>query len=148
MRISDWSSDVCSSDLPAELLSSGYGLPQRAEREALAAQAAQRAQRLREQGQRLHRDARSLLPRRQREALDAIEANIALLGSRLRQLHRESGGLDLDRLSDLPSVGVASRRLFAARSGSAAAAAPPDRRTLPDLAPVNRPPRPPHQHPH
>src|SRR3546814_14418448 len=29
---------------PAELLSSGYGLPQRAEREALAAQAAQRAQ--------------------------------------------------------------------------------------------------------
>src|SRR3546814_5513346 len=87
---------------PAELLSSGYGLPQRAEREALAAQAAQRAQRLREQGQRLHRDARSLLPRRQREALDAIEANIALLGSRLRQLHRESGGLDLDRLSDLP----------------------------------------------
>src|SRR3546814_8804699 len=97
MRISDWSSDVCSSDLrreellardelkrlllgrqakdnagsagararldavlalegqlsrPAELLSSGYGLPQRAEREALAAQAAQRAQRLREQGDR------------------------------------------------------------------------------------------------
>src|SRR3546814_7669152 len=101
MRISDWSSDVCSSDLPAELLSSGYGLPQRAEREALAAQAAQRAQRLREQGQRLHRDARSLLPRRQREALDAIEANIALLGSRLRQLHRESGGLDIDRLYDL-----------------------------------------------
>src|SRR3546814_8011587 len=87
---------------PAELLSSGYGLPQRAEREALAAQAAQRAQRLREQGQRLHRDARSLLPRRQREALDAIAANIALLGSRLRQLPRDRAGLDLDRLSDLP----------------------------------------------
>ena len=87
---------------PAGLLSSGYGLPQRAERGALAAQAAQRAQRLREQDQRLHRDARALLPRRQREALDAIEANIALLGSRLRQLHRENGGLDLDRLSDVP----------------------------------------------
>src|SRR3546814_20402705 len=89
MRISDWSSDVCSSDLPAELLSSGYGLPQRAEREALAAQAAQRAQRLREQGPRLHRDARSLLPRRQRDALDAIEAHISLLGTRPRHMHRE-----------------------------------------------------------
>ncbi|MFC3715788.1 DUF4105 domain-containing protein [Luteimonas soli] len=87
---------------PAELLSSGYGLPERAEREALAAQGTQQAQRLREQGQRLHRDARAMLPRRQREALAAIEANIALLGARLRRLHRESGGLDLDHLSDLP----------------------------------------------
>src|SRR3546814_11433884 len=112
MRISDWSSDVCSSDLPAELLSSGYGLPQRAEREALAAQAAQRAQRLREQGQRLHRDARSLLPRRQREALDAIEANNALLGSRLRQLLRETGGLTPDRLPHHPSPGSPSTPLF------------------------------------
>src|SRR3546814_18206880 len=75
---------------PAELLSSGYGLPQRAEREALAAQAAQRAQRLREQGQRLHRDARSLLPRRQREALDALEAHLPLLRSRRRHLPRAS----------------------------------------------------------
>src|SRR3546814_5886549 len=71
---------------PAELLSSGYGLPQRAEPEALAAQAAQRAQRLRDQGQRLHRDARSLMPRRPPEALDALEANIALPGPRPRQL--------------------------------------------------------------
>src|SRR3546814_12441839 len=108
MRISDWSSDVCSSDLPAELLSSGYGLPQRAEREALAAQAAQRAPRLREQGQRLHRDARSLLPRRQRAALDALEANIALLGSRLRHLHRQTGGLALPRPPDLPPPGLTS----------------------------------------
>src|SRR3546814_19134935 len=112
MRISDWSSDVCSSDL------------------ALAAQAAQRAQRLREQGQRLHRDARSLLPRRQREALDAIEANIALLGSRLRPLHRESGGLDLDPLSDLTSAGVTSRRLYSSPSRTTPAAAPPEHRKV------------------
>jgi len=87
---------------PAGLLSSGYGLPQRSEREALIARAGQQARRLREQDRRLHRDARALLPRRQRDALAAIEANIAVLGSRLRRLHRESGGLDLDRLSAEP----------------------------------------------
>lgn len=90
---------------PAGLLSSGYGLPQRDEREAFATQASRQSKYLREQGQRLHRDARALLPRHQREALAAIEANIALLGSRLRRMHRESGGLDLDRLSDPPPAG-------------------------------------------
>src|SRR3546814_14886088 len=91
---------------PAELLSSGYGLPQRAERKALAAQAAQRAQRLREQGKRLHRDARSLLPRRQREALAAIAANIPLTRSPLPHLHPHSRRTDLDRTPALPSAGV------------------------------------------
>src|SRR3546814_12943753 len=109
MRISDWSSDVCSSDLPAELLSSGYGLPQRAEREALAAQAAQRAQRLREQGQHLHRDARSLLPRRQREALDEIEPDHALPVSRLRRLPRARDALKLTPVErPVGSAGVTS----------------------------------------
>ena len=92
---------------PAVLLPSGYGLPWRAEREALAAQAARWSKRLREQDERLHRDARALLPRRQREALAAIDANITLLGSRLRRLHREGGGLDLDRISDpSPAAGA------------------------------------------
>jgi hypothetical protein len=80
---------------PAQLLPAGYGLPQRAERETLAAEATRQAARLREQDQRLHRDARALLPRQQQAELAAIEGNIALLGRRLRQLHLDSGGLNL-----------------------------------------------------
>jgi hypothetical protein len=80
---------------PAQLLPGGYGLPQRAERKALAAEAVRQAARLREQDQRLHGDARTLLPSHQQTELAAIDGNIALLGRRLRQLHHDSGGLDL-----------------------------------------------------
>jgi hypothetical protein len=83
---------------PAQLLSDGYGLPQRAERETLATQAVRRAAQLREHDQRLRSEARSLLPTQQQARLAAIEANVTLLGERLRRLHRDSGGLDLGRL--------------------------------------------------
>jgi hypothetical protein len=90
---------------PARLLPAGYGLPQRAEREALAAEAIRQAAQLREQGQSLRNDARALLPPQQRAKLAAIDGNIALLGRRLRQLHRESGGLDLEGASETPAPG-------------------------------------------
>jgi len=89
---------------PAALLPSGYGLPQREERAALAAEAARQAAHLREQGRRLRDDARTLLTPQRRARLDAIDANIALLGRRLRQLHLEGGGLQLDRLQRPPAV--------------------------------------------
>src|SRR5690606_20601312 len=82
---------------PAALLPAGYGLPQRGEREHLAAEAARQAARLHGQAQSLRDKARALLPPDRRARLDAIDANIAFLGRRLRQLHRESGGLDLGR---------------------------------------------------
>ncbi|MGN7724896.1 DUF7844 domain-containing protein [Luteimonas sp. 22616] len=88
---------------PAQLLPAGYGLPQRAEREALAAEATRQTARLREESQRLHSDARALLPPRQQAELAAIEGNIALLGRRLRQLHHDSGGLDLGRIPAVPA---------------------------------------------
>ncbi len=83
---------------PAQLLPAGYGLPQRVEREALATEATRQAAQLREQGQGLRSEARALLPAQQQARLAAIEANITLLGERLRRLHRDSGGLDLGRL--------------------------------------------------
>ncbi|WP_051176221.1 DUF4105 domain-containing protein [Luteimonas mephitis] len=89
---------------PAMLLPTGYGLPQRAEREALAAEATRQATRLREQDQHLRSDARALLPQQQRARLAAIEGNIDLLGRRLRHLHRDSGGLDLDRIPAAPGL--------------------------------------------
>ena len=81
---------------PAELLSlSGYGLPQAAEREQARAGAGARAARLRELDARLHAVAREWLPSTNRAALEQTEANIAVLGRRLRTLHESEGGLTL-----------------------------------------------------
>lgn len=80
---------------PAALLSTGYGLPQQAEREALATEATALATRWRRDSTRLAADARAALTPARRGALLATEANVARLGERLRQLHRDSGGLDL-----------------------------------------------------
>jgi len=89
---------------PAALLPSGYGLPQRAERDALAADAQLRAAQLREQDRRLHDEARALLTPQRRARLASIDDNLALLGERLRRLHHEGGGLQLEQLQARPQV--------------------------------------------
>lgn len=78
---------------PSGLLSlPGYGLPQVAERDQARAGADERAARLRSLEARLHQAARDWLPPGHRAALEQTEANIALIGERLRQLHRDEGG--------------------------------------------------------
>ena len=81
---------------PAQLVSlPGYGIPQAAERAQASEAASARAQRLRVLDERLHAAARAALPREHRVALEQTEANIALLGRRLRTLHEAVGGLVL-----------------------------------------------------
>lgn len=81
---------------PAALVpGDGYGLPQAREREALMRTSLGKAEEWRQRSKILHAEARRwLAPSRQRAISDA-EANIALLGERLRRLHREQGGLRL-----------------------------------------------------
>ncbi|MGO1541722.1 MAG: DUF7844 domain-containing protein [Luteimonas sp.] len=81
---------------PAALLpGTGYGLPQQAERETLEAAAGRHVAQWHEDGDRLQDLARDWLPPETRAALEGGEANLALLGERLRALHREQGGLEL-----------------------------------------------------
>ena len=81
---------------PAALLpESGYGLPQTEERKALEAEGKRYAAQLEHQGVALRGDARRWLSLGRRAMLEATEANIALLGERLRRLHKEQGGLQL-----------------------------------------------------
>lgn len=82
---------------PARLLAdTGYGLPQQEERAQLARIGGDYVARWREQSRRLHDQARLWLPAQRREALEACESNLDLLGQRLRRLHREAGGVRLD----------------------------------------------------
>ncbi|WP_036206449.1 DUF4105 domain-containing protein [Novilysobacter arseniciresistens] len=74
----------------------GYGLPQATERDALERDGAQLAATWRAQSEDLRRAGRALLPAEIRADIEATEANIALLGDRLRELHRDEGGLRLD----------------------------------------------------
>ncbi|TKR34241.1 DUF4105 domain-containing protein [Luteimonas gilva] len=81
---------------PAALVpGDGYGLPQAQEREALAQASAGYASEWRQRGEDLRAEARRWLPPSRRQALSDAEANIELLGERLRRLHRERGGLRL-----------------------------------------------------
>lgn len=81
---------------PATLLpDAGYGLPQQAERAALARAADQYTQKLRSQNQQLLARAREWLPPARRAALAGTQANIDRLGEQLRRLHRQQGGLQL-----------------------------------------------------
>ena len=81
---------------PATLLDGpGYGLPQQAEREAIRLDSRDRAQRMRGLGRQLDGQARAALSPQQRHVLDAGEANLVLLGARLRALHRQQGGFVL-----------------------------------------------------
>ncbi len=81
---------------PATLLpDAGYGLPQHGERLQLRNAAAARLQRIRQDGERLQRMARQWLSPARRAALEDGEANLAMLGERLRLLHRDAGGIQL-----------------------------------------------------
>ncbi len=81
---------------PAALLpDSGYGAPQADERRALELQGERYAAQLKQQGVALRADARRWVSHERRVMLEGTEANIALLGERLRRLHREQGGLQL-----------------------------------------------------
>nr|WP_310091615.1 DUF4105 domain-containing protein [Pseudoxanthomonas sacheonensis] len=81
---------------PAALLSnSGYGLPQADERKAIGRESEQYVAQLKQQGVALRADARRWLSPERRSMLEGTEANIALLGERLRRLHKEQGGLQL-----------------------------------------------------
>ena len=81
---------------PAALLpDSGYGLPQADERRALERESARHAAQLKWQGAALRAEARRWLSPGRRAMLEGVEANIAALGERLRRLHREQGGLQL-----------------------------------------------------
>ena len=81
---------------PAALLpNSGYGLPQADERRAIGLESERYAAQLKQQGVTLRADARRWLSPERRSMLEETEANIALLGERLRKLHKEQGGLQL-----------------------------------------------------
>lgn len=81
---------------PASLLpDAGYGLPQHAERGALRERAATHVARWQHDGEQLQRLARQWLPPARQATLEGGEANLALLGERLRTLHREDAGLQL-----------------------------------------------------
>ncbi|PAU56410.1 DUF7844 domain-containing protein [Pseudomonas indica] len=80
---------------PAEMLDSGYGLPQAGEWQRLEAEASERQQTLRRLSDDLDREVRLLLLPERRVELEASEANLAGLGEHLRALHKAGGGLEL-----------------------------------------------------
>lgn len=80
---------------PSDLLKTGYGLPQAYERKQLAKVSTESQQGLLALTAQLDDRALALLGDERREALAASEHNIELLGERVRQLHREAGGLVL-----------------------------------------------------
>ncbi|WP_454831369.1 DUF7844 domain-containing protein [Pseudoxanthomonas wuyuanensis] len=82
---------------PATLLpEQGYGLPQADERQILLQAGSRYAAQLQEQGAALRADARQWLGPAQRAALEGTEKNIAELGERLRRLHKQQGGMQLN----------------------------------------------------
>lgn len=80
---------------PADLLPRGYGLPQPEETATLEQTTASRRAELLERAAQLEQQAQSLLLPEQRLELEGIQRNIALLRDRLREMHRQSGGLQL-----------------------------------------------------
>jgi hypothetical protein len=80
---------------PAELLESGYGLPQQAEWQQLEERTRQRQQVLNQLSVELDQDLRLLLSPERRHELESNEANLAQLAEHLRSLHRAAGGLQL-----------------------------------------------------
>lgn len=81
---------------PATLLDgTGYGLPQGEERAALALASDRQATQWRQDTHHLRAQARRWLSPQRRAILAATEANVAVLGQRLRRLHHEQGGLQL-----------------------------------------------------
>lgn len=81
---------------PAQLLTEGYGLPQAEERAALQDDVEARAQGLRGLRGQLEDEARAALAPDAQARVAALDRNVDALGTRLRELHREAGGLQLD----------------------------------------------------
>lgn len=75
---------------PAELTTAGYGILQQTEREDVQRKVARRAADLQDQDRALKLAARDWLPQTQRQALDDIDANLALLGQSLRRQVQET----------------------------------------------------------
>ena len=82
---------------PAELLEGqpGYGLPQAAELRWLASEGASRRAELEQLGEQLTNEVRQLLAPDMRARLEGAQANVALIGDRLRTLHEADGGFRL-----------------------------------------------------
>ncbi|MCD9096829.1 DUF4105 domain-containing protein [Luteimonas sp. A1P009] len=81
---------------PAQLLGTGYGLPQPAELAVLQDDVETRAQGLRGLRGQLENEARAALAPEAQARISALDRNVDALGARLRALHREAGGLQLD----------------------------------------------------
>ncbi|PKM05025.1 MAG: hypothetical protein CVV16_02440 [Gammaproteobacteria bacterium HGW-Gammaproteobacteria-6] len=80
---------------PAELLQTGYGLPQSQERQQLMQLTDARQQALHGLAVLVDEQALEMISAEHRRAVETNQSNITELGARLRQLHRESGGLML-----------------------------------------------------
>lgn len=75
----------------------GYGLPQRAERDALIARTAGRLAAQHDARTALQQDAMRWLPESLRADIGGTEANLTALGERLRRLNRQADGIELKR---------------------------------------------------
>ncbi|MFC5568757.1 DUF4105 domain-containing protein [Lysobacter yangpyeongensis] len=80
---------------PALLLPDGYGLPQRDELDAVSRRSGDLAAQSKQEREALFAQARRWLPPQTQAMLADTEANLRQLGDRLRQLHREQGGVGL-----------------------------------------------------
>ncbi|WP_150277491.1 DUF7844 domain-containing protein [Halopseudomonas salina] len=80
---------------PAELLKTGYGLPQKQERQQLKQLTDERQQKLHGLAVLVDERALEMISTEHRRAVEANQRNITELGARLRHLHRESGRLVL-----------------------------------------------------
>ncbi|GAB2612374.1 DUF4105 domain-containing protein [Lysobacter erysipheiresistens] len=82
---------------PAELLEGqpGYGLPQAAELQWLASEGARRRAELDHLGEQLTAEVRELLAPDMRARLEGAQANVAMIGERLRTLNEADGGFRL-----------------------------------------------------
>ncbi|MFT4257925.1 MAG: DUF4105 domain-containing protein [Pseudoxanthomonas sp.] len=90
---------------PASLLDglAGYGIPQAQEQRVAAQRASQRSEGLRREWAGLRERAEAALPASEREAMAGIEANLALIGQRLRQLN-DAGEVPANR-QGMPATG-------------------------------------------
>ena len=81
---------------PAQLLDDdGYGLPLASEWQRLEQESSQRQAMLNQLTETLNEEVRRLLGEERQRELDAVEANLAQIGTHLRALHKAGGGLQL-----------------------------------------------------
>jgi len=81
---------------PAQLIDGGYGLPQAAEQALLRNGVDARALQLRGLRSQLEGEARAAMTAEEQARVAALDRNVEMLGARLRALHLEAGGLQLD----------------------------------------------------